>query len=458
MYINSYCGNNYHMVSWQYEQLLQMRDTSSSSSSSTVMKSGSAGLDSHGITSDRSESDNNNNYQANINNNYRSSDCAVSTLLVFQQPKSEIIMCVLLKYDDAEFLACIEDDSKFSGATCIREAFDECFDRLKVINGLNTDGDDTDTSSSSNSGSSRSRHNSKSSVKASSLASTSAYSQRNNNFCILETFNNNAFRATNTWVSASNWSIHSGKRALWLGSLAWTGNWQYYYKGPTTTSPSATTTATTTTSYTGSDGTLFAAAVKTIKLRQANEVVMQSTNSGSTSTTTTSTTCRVSFPCHHYSLNLSVLTYTDESYKQRYQHYSYDLALASSLQHNARRDKKTRVTYGIGIERISCSPSVLIAGFSRSATTFLYTILTHHPSILPTLRGAQHKEPHCYLYDPSRSSSIIDRIWCYPFLEPGDPFISIDGSAVQYNLDPSVPLTFKEVRYCIILFCSGMTT
>jgi len=348
-------------------------------------------------------------------NNYRSSDCATSTLLVFQQPKSDIIMCVLLKYDNDDFLACIEEDSKFGGATCIKEVFDECFDRLKVINGLNADGDSTDASSSS------SRYNNKGS-KSSVKASTSSYSQRNSNFCILETFNNNAFRATNTWIS-TNWSIHPGKRALWLGSLAWTGNWQYY-KGPY------------------NDGTLFAAAVRTIKLKQSSDIVLPS--SLTAHSTGSTTICRVSFPCHHYSLNLSVLTYTDESYKQHYQHYSYDIALASSLLYNARRDKKTQVSYGIGIERISCSPSVLIAGFSRSASTFLYTALTHHPSILPTLRGMQHKEPHCYLYDPSRSSSIIDRTWCYPFLEAKDPFISIDGS-VQYNLDPSVPLTFKEV-------------
>ena len=116
VYINSYCGNNYHMVSWQYEHLLQRRTINSSSSSSSTTTSGGHGYE------ERSAGD-----------IYRSSDCAISTLLVFQQPKSEVIMCMLLRYDDENFLSCIEEDAKFGGATCIKEAFDECFDKLNVI-------------------------------------------------------------------------------------------------------------------------------------------------------------------------------------------------------------------------------------------------------------------------------------------------------------------------------------
>ena len=60
--------------------------------------------------------------------------CTTSTLLVFNSPKSLIISCVLLKYENYHFLNCIKNNDLDGGAGCVEKAFISCFSSLKMKN------------------------------------------------------------------------------------------------------------------------------------------------------------------------------------------------------------------------------------------------------------------------------------------------------------------------------------
>lgn len=59
-----------------------------------------------------------------------------STLLVFHERRSEVVLCVLVKYDDSIFLNCVETDVLYTGAQCVSAAPEECFARLGLTNDL----------------------------------------------------------------------------------------------------------------------------------------------------------------------------------------------------------------------------------------------------------------------------------------------------------------------------------
>jgi hypothetical protein len=88
---------------------------------------------------------------------------------------------------------------------------------------------------------------------------------------------------------------------------------------------------------------------------------------------------------------------------------------------------------------------VVIAGFQKSASTFLFDAMTRHPSVLPALVGAQHKETHCYGAEKRQPDKLLQRAWCFPFIEAGEALVSVDGT-VAYDIDQTAPLTMKEVR------------
>ena len=60
--------------------------------------------------------------------------CTTSTFLVFNSPKSLIISCVLLKYENNHFLNCIKKNYLDGGAICVKKAFISCFSSLKMNN------------------------------------------------------------------------------------------------------------------------------------------------------------------------------------------------------------------------------------------------------------------------------------------------------------------------------------
>ena len=101
----------------------------------------------------------------------------------------------------------------------------------------------------------------------------------------------------------------------------------------------------------------------------------------------------------------------------------------------------------------------------KSASSFLYDALVRHPNILPALCGAQYKETNCYKHDMNaaeqqdhntyattngngngRPSRLLQRSWCFPFIEPDEHFITVDGT-IAYMIDPSIAKTIKEVLW-----------
>jgi hypothetical protein len=178
---------------------------------------------------------------------------------------------------------------------------------------------------------------------------------------------------------STNWSIATHKRVFWLGNLAWNGRWH--------ASPYV-------------NGTMIAAAVDKIQLkRTALEKLPE---------------CRINITCHHYSKNLTIL----------------------DRMHSNRR------SYNSGVEEATCAPTVIIPGFMKSATTYLFTALTAHPQILPPVKGSQMKETMCY--HPQPLGKLVKRPWCYPYIEANESFVSTDGT-VYYGTDQTVAQSIKDV-------------
>lgn len=222
-------------------------------------------------------------------------------------------------------------------------------------------------------------------------------------------FGSNAFRATNTLLS-TDWTLEPERRAFWLGSLAWTGSWK---------------------SYPYRNATLLGAAARRIRLLQPFDTWPSAPDQ-----------CKGYKPvCSHYARNLSILStgVSGSSYSSSFLRRSSAFASSSNA---------VDLSYGTGIETASCAPSVVLAGFMKSASSFLFHTLTKHPNVLPVLRGSQHKETRCYHHDRAKPSTLLDRAWCFPFVEEGEPFVSVDGT-VSYDIDQFVPRTVREV--CVIV-------
>ncbi len=295
---------------------------------------------------------------------------------------------MLARYDDASFVDCIESDTTHGGAKCVRSAFAECFESLKLKNGL-----------------------------AAPEESGTALSEQNEDSSVVEMFGGNAFRATNTLL-AVDWDLAPQRRAFWLGSLAWTGSWKNYpYR----------------------NATMLGAAVNQITLREPF-VPDQSAPEQ----------CKIQSTCAHYARNLSLLSGHGRTQAQPNG--------ASLRGRNGFRNENNHnvygnedISYGTGIETASCAPSVVVAGFMKSASSFLFHALTKHPNVLPALRGAQHKETRCYHYDPTKPLSLLERAWCFPFVEADEQFVSVDGT-VSYDVDQFAPVLLKEVQPWMLAF------
>ena len=98
-------------------------------------------------------------------------------------------------------------------------------------------------------------------------------------------------------------------------------------------------------------------------------------------------------------------------------------------------------SYETGMEEVSCSPKVIVPGFMKAASTFLFSAISKHPQVLPPLKGAQMKETYCYHASPPRK--LMKRMWCFPYVEPGEHFVTSDGT-VYYATNPDVAYTLKE--------------
>jgi hypothetical protein len=66
----------------------------------------------------------------------------------------------------------------------------------------------------------------------------------------------------------------------------------------------------------------------------------------------------------------------------------------------------------------SCALTFMIPGFMKAGTTFLFDTLGRHPQVLMALKGVAFKETGCYLGTQMSKSRRMQRMNCYPFVEP----------------------------------------
>lgn len=270
--------------------------------------------------------------------------CMTSTLLVFNVPKSPVILCILLKYDDPIFIECIESDAIYGGAKCIYNAFKQCFEVHNINNDLITN----------------------------TAANEQAKTQHTSTERIIEVFDNDPDNAA-ARVFANNWEMASTIRAFWFGSLTWQGHWHSLpYK----------------------NGTILHAAVETIHLKRNKYLNDDSCN----------------VKCSHYSRTLEFLSAKKNS-------------------------------YNTGIEQASCAPTIVIGGFMKCASSFLFDALASHPQVLSPLKGSQYKEAQAYRAVPP--SSLLKRAWSFPYVEENENFAIADGT-IFYGSNPHAPVLLKQ--------------
>jgi hypothetical protein len=102
------------------------------------------------------------------------------------------------------------------------------------------------------------------------------------------------------------------------------------------------------------------------------------------------------------------------------------------------RDTNDRTTgTGTGIEQVSSSPSIILPGFLKSATTFLFNAITTHPQVLPPIKGHSQIDESCYSPTDIESKQNT-RTWCFPYIAIDEPMASADCSSF-YATDPFVP-------------------
>lgn len=94
-----------------------------------------------------------------------------------------------------------------------------------------------------------------------------------------------------------------------------------------------------------------------------------------------------------------------------------------------------------GVNQASCAPTIVIAGFMKSASSFLFSALASHPQVIPPLVGSQYKETKCY--HPYPAEKLTRRARCFPYIEDGESLASIDGT-VLYATDKIVPHLLKQ--------------
>lgn len=253
--------------------------------------------------------------------------------MIFNEPKSDAILCALKSYEDQTFVACIESDQVLFGANCIHDVFEACFEAANLVNDLDV--------------------KSKSSV--------------------LEIFKGEPFYARRVMLS-STWHLRRNVRVFWLGALA----------VDQTSSVNITL-----------NETMTGAGIRAISLQ-----IKRSEKSEHAVTPD---------PTASSSIIASMI----------------NPIIKVPLQ---RSNPKTIGCYQ-SKETKSCPPSIFLPGFDVETVASIYAVLVAHPMILPPLTSfAATGVSNCFV-----SETLFHRYdFCFPFIEPGEPFLSIDATASYY--------------------------
>ena len=287
-------------------------------------------------------------------------------MLVFNIPQSQILRCVLDKYGEEEFVNCLEEDSKFDGAYCIKDALENCFQKHGIHNDLSPQKESFDN------GSGKYIHN----IRTKHLIIRRFYIGSSLLFCfqgIVVDWSGDPDVASDAMFS-TDWVIPSHKRIIWMRSLGWSGHWS---------------------SLPYPQNSLIRAVMDLINLKK-NEYEARPE-------------CKIT--CSHYSENQSILSRFSTS------------------------------SYNTGIEKAACAPTIVVPGFMKSASTFLFSAITMHPQVLPPVKGAQLKETYCY--HPSPARKLMKDHCVFPYIDENENYMTADGT-VYYATDPSVAYSLLE--------------
>lgn len=179
-------------------------------------------------------------YYPKLYDNWKELQCYSSSLYYFPTKRNIILQCLLEKYhEDKVFLICIDSDTFFHGANCIREALDQCLHRINEerMNKLNAKSLVSLYSTFLNS---KLRTEQQPSFLINSFSNELPQDINNPPIKhesstlspqdlvlhdrvtgLLETFQDNPMIANHTILSVHNWTVNSNTRILWLGHLAW---------------------------------------------------------------------------------------------------------------------------------------------------------------------------------------------------------------------------------------------
>jgi hypothetical protein len=138
-------------------------------------------------------------FRPNTFDSWEIPNCLTSTLLYFPQPKSPILQCVIDAYDSERFQTCLDSDSFFGGAECLRNALQQCF----------------------------SEHQTRNLFQSSPAISTATNPQEDTtskssqeSFVVLESFENDPILARHRLLIDANWTVLANARVVWLGWVA----------------------------------------------------------------------------------------------------------------------------------------------------------------------------------------------------------------------------------------------
>jgi len=344
-------------------------------------------------------------------------ECMTSSLFVFHAPKSTLLQCVLNHYNDPAFLECVEgstwsrsaDDSlaryeaslnhssspagrNDGGADCVHKAFDTCFAQNGRRNGLDALSPHAFNALHQEAVvQARAQSHSVAAVGAEAGAGGESEDGRVGATALLvESFGGDAVAAREYLLpeagadteGVGDWVLSSGTvRVVWLGSLANSGRWL-----PQPYAPQS----------------LLANLVDGVRLTRAGPMERQES-------------CYV----HRRTESGRCSTYTS----------SLPAVVEAGI---------TPSSFHTGREEQSCAPQIVIPGFYKSASSFVFNMVAAHPQVLMPLVGAQMKETNCYNGQSGSVSKLRKRAFCFPYIEPTENYVTIDGT-VYYATDATTP-------------------
>jgi len=78
-----------------------------------------------------------------------------------------------------------------------------------------------------------------------------------------------------------------------------------------------------------------------------------------------------------------------------------------------------------------CSPTLVIPGAEKAASTFIYSLLAEHPQLISPLKGAGFKESGAYLNGYDTPRTLWEKVNRFPLIREDEPFVTGDATVVN---------------------------